>query len=906
MQIGPFPVSGVDSPSTFAMIGNGGKMSFGRSFQGNLSGSITVKTVNDLVLDPRGSFSTGETRIGHGGLVNTTADEGNSPFMLSALGTQSGDIQVDVGRDLVMEGGFNTGYSQIGHGGGIHAAGTIGAASGRIDVTVVRDALLEGTTNTTGGSFREAQIGHGGYVFGTFIGGASRAAIAADPLTLTVGRELRLLAGAAQQAYTQVGHGGFLWTQPQGAVVTSAALAGAAGDLIVQASSIEVRGGSGAVAYSQIGNGGQFLITSSNGSTASLGPVSGAVQVTTTGATCPSPPTSLACGDLVLASGGVVDNESYAHVGHGGEPVDAGAGVFGTEVSAAGGITLEVAGEISLVDGLDPVVDFWWIGHLMTIPATISGAEVSLDTATLDFDDATSSPSATVDDDQFWPRFVGDGGASGEADNVSGGAVILRVRGGAGDDGNLVSQRSLTVPGGTTNPVILRSTDDLTISAAVTNDGSSRIDLVDDDATADQTPPGLSTTALLTIDAGGSIGGAGEVRAFAVTPGQFTAGSWSPPAQQFGVWYDTFGVPVVGVNFKTGTDLTITKTDGVTTATPGGAVTYTITAANSGPANAPGAMVADTFPAALTCTWTCGGTGGGACTAAGAGNIADLVDLPAGGSVTYTASCTISAAASGSLVNTATVTAPAGVTDTASGNNSATDTDSLSAAPAADLSATKTVSGSFTPGGAITYLLVLGNTGTADQADNPGDELTDVLPASLTLVSASATSGHRDGERRTEHGHLERLDPGRRLGDPHHPRHRWRRGAGRDDGEQPGHLCLRRGSRRHQREHGRQRRSRRRRRRRSNHLRSGSPAFARGDPGAGRDRSAGLRRPAGRARRPAPSPSSIGKGPLRITRGRRIAEGRAVAVCLGHGRSRSPRQSRPGRSQAPPRRYRPR
>ena len=463
--------------------------------------------------------------------------------------------------------------------------------------------------------------------------------------------------------------------------------------------------------------------------------------MTTTGATCPSPPTSLACGDLVLASGGVVDNESYAHVGHGGEPVDAGAGVFGTEVSAAGGITLEVAGEISLVDGLDPVVDFWWIGHLMTIPATISGAEVSLDTATLDFDDATSSPSATVDDDQFWPRFVGDGGASGEADNVSGGAVILRVRGGAGDDGNLVSQRSLAVPGGTTNPVILRSTDDLTISAAVTNDGSSRIDLVDDDATADQTPPGLSTTALLTIDAGGSIGGAGEVRAFAVTPGQFTAGSWSPPAQQFGVWYDTFGVPVVGVNFKTGTDLTITKTDGVTTATPGGAVTYTITAANSGPANAPGAMVADTFPAALTCTWACGGTGGGACTAAGAGNIADLVDLPAGGSVTYTASCTISAAASGSLVNTATVTAPAGVTDTASGNNSATDTDSLSAAPAADLSATKTVSGSFTPGGAITYLLVLSNTGTADQADNPGDELTDVLPASLTLVSASATSG---------------------------------------------------------------------------------------------------------------------------------------------------------------------
>ena len=104
-------------------------------------------------------------------------------------------------------------------------------------------------------------------------------------------------------------------------------------------------------------------------------------------------------------------------------------------------------------------------------------------------------------------------------------------------------------------------------------------------------------------------------------------------------------------------DLGITKTDGVTTATPGGSVTYTITASNAGPSNAPGATVADTFPASLTCTWTCVGAGGGTCTASGAGNINDTADLPAGASVTYTASCTISAAATGSLVNTATATA---------------------------------------------------------------------------------------------------------------------------------------------------------------------------------------------------------------------------------------------------------
>src|SRR5204863_476785 len=133
----------------------------------------------------------------------------------------------------------------------------------------------------------------------------------------------------------------------------------------------------------------------------------------------------------------------------------------------------------------------------------------------------------------------------------------------------------------------------------------------------------------------------------------------------------------------TTSDLSITKTDGVTSATPGGSVTYTITASNAGPDPATGATVADTFPASLPCTWTCVGAGGGTCTASGAGNIADPVILPAGGSVTYTATCTIAASATGTLSNTATVTAMTGVTDPNLANNSATDTDTLT--PQADL-----------------------------------------------------------------------------------------------------------------------------------------------------------------------------------------------------------------------------
>jgi uncharacterized repeat protein (TIGR01451 family) len=124
-------------------------------------------------------------------------------------------------------------------------------------------------------------------------------------------------------------------------------------------------------------------------------------------------------------------------------------------------------------------------------------------------------------------------------------------------------------------------------------------------------------------------------------------------------------------------DLGITKTDGVTTAMPGGTVTYTITASNAGPSNAPGSTVTDTFPGSLTCTWTCIGAGGGTCTGAGSGNLSDTVNLPAGGSVTYTAGCTVAASATGSFSNTATVAAPAGVADPTPGNNSATDVDSL-------------------------------------------------------------------------------------------------------------------------------------------------------------------------------------------------------------------------------------
>lgn len=180
-------------------------------------------------------------------------------------------------------------------------------------------------------------------------------------------------------------------------------------------------------------------------------------------------------------------------------------------------------------------------------------------------------------------------------------------------------------------------------------------------------------------------------------------------------------------------NLGITKTDGAATSVPGTGITYTIVASNPvGPDAAPGSTVTDTFPAALTgVTWTCVGAGGGTCTAAGAGNIADLVNLPVGGSVTYTVNATIAPGATGMLSNTATVTVPGGFVDPVPGNNSATDTNTLT--PTANLAITKTDgAASSVPGTGITYTIVASNAGPSAVT---GATVTDNFPAALSGIT---------------------------------------------------------------------------------------------------------------------------------------------------------------------------
>ena len=188
-------------------------------------------------------------------------------------------------------------------------------------------------------------------------------------------------------------------------------------------------------------------------------------------------------------------------------------------------------------------------------------------------------------------------------------------------------------------------------------------------------------------------------------------------------------------------DLSITKTDGVTTVNPGQAVIYTIVAINNGPSAVTGAVVTDALPASLVgAAWTCAASGGSGCPGSGSGNINAAVNLIVGGTATFTLSATVSGTASGSISNTATVTAPAGVTDTDPSNNSATDTDTVVIILLPDLTLTKVHNGGNFAAGQVgaSYTITVRNLGSAPTSGTV--TVVDALPSALT-ATAMAGSG---------------------------------------------------------------------------------------------------------------------------------------------------------------------
>jgi 6-phosphogluconolactonase (cycloisomerase 2 family) len=120
-----------------------------------------------------------------------------------------------------------------------------------------------------------------------------------------------------------------------------------------------------------------------------------------------------------------------------------------------------------------------------------------------------------------------------------------------------------------------------------------------------------------------------------------------------------------------GADLGVT-TGGTTVADWNQPFTFTVSVSNGGPNDVTGAAVAVAMSAnSGAVTWTCVATSG-SCTAAGSGDIADVVDLAAGGTLVYTIDGTVPDQAPGPYVTAAaSVTVPAGVTDPVASNDAA-------------------------------------------------------------------------------------------------------------------------------------------------------------------------------------------------------------------------------------------
>jgi uncharacterized repeat protein (TIGR01451 family) len=185
----------------------------------------------------------------------------------------------------------------------------------------------------------------------------------------------------------------------------------------------------------------------------------------------------------------------------------------------------------------------------------------------------------------------------------------------------------------------------------------------------------------------------------------------------------------------------------------GSNVTYTVVLTNTGvraQADNPGDEFGDALPSSLTLV-SATATAGTATAAVATNTVTwNGVLAAGGGSVTITITAIIKPAPAGTLVsNQGTIHYDAnadGTGDTLTTTDNpavggTNDPTSFTVAPSAFEASTKTVQGFLRVGGTVTYTVTITNSGNITSADNPGNEFVDVLPAGLTLVSATATSG---------------------------------------------------------------------------------------------------------------------------------------------------------------------
>jgi uncharacterized repeat protein (TIGR01451 family) len=191
-------------------------------------------------------------------------------------------------------------------------------------------------------------------------------------------------------------------------------------------------------------------------------------------------------------------------------------------------------------------------------------------------------------------------------------------------------------------------------------------------------------------------------------------------------------------------DLSITKSDGVSTYTPGGTLIYTITVTNNGPNNVIGAIMTDNKPTNITTwSWACTSQSGGASgcdpVAINGTNFNDTVNLPNGASIVYTVTANVSASATGNVTNTAAVNVPASVGDPNVANNAATDTDTIIVTPSVDLQIIKSDGGLmvYKANDVIVYTVTVSNNGPVNVV---GATVNDNLPAQVASWNWACTT----------------------------------------------------------------------------------------------------------------------------------------------------------------------
>jgi uncharacterized repeat protein (TIGR01451 family) len=186
--------------------------------------------------------------------------------------------------------------------------------------------------------------------------------------------------------------------------------------------------------------------------------------------------------------------------------------------------------------------------------------------------------------------------------------------------------------------------------------------------------------------------------------------------------------------FVPNVDVSVVKTGTPATVLAGNQITYTMTVSNGGPAAADNVVLTDVLPVGTTFVSVASSQG---TSANNSGTInANLGTIAAGGSATVTLVVT----AASSLADNATVSNTATVTsdylDTNSANNTSTIVTNVDRL--VDLAITKTDSPDpVLVNGQLTYTLSVINNGPSNAS---GVVITDVIPATLTIVSATSAS----------------------------------------------------------------------------------------------------------------------------------------------------------------------